>query len=846
MDIKSLLEEDGFNCKYIANTYGGTFASPCPWCGGTDRFRCFPNNGNGGNYLCQQCDRTGTILTYLTEHRGMDRSTAIVLSGITTRFKNTNLRSRLLKKDNVDYLDWLMKRGLTASTIRKYCIVFNTTDIYYDRSVWGITSPVNGSSKKMIVPAGIVIPHINNDDVIQKIKIRRFDPQARNKYHILAGSNNAIMILGSGNYHIVVESELDGFLLDQEVGDLVTVVVLGSAQNRPDALIMKKLVNSDLVLLALDNDRAGVESSYDWWMKSVPNAKRWPILNGKDPGEAFQSGVNIRDWIKAGLLNYDSLGNVDEKQHQVVSIQSCQISDKDIKRSLAVLAEFKNKKAVFVNIITTGDDTFNDVISEIHLSDSGNTILRIKGDDSLRKANAELKLLFSTENIKIFYGAKSQLKFLFNHGFKVNGPIMDQNIAKKLIHNGTIKIDDWVSIERMKIGNKSIVEELKTNDLGVVLQLEMDCIPVMTQMELNGMLIDKSRVNNLLDGRKNFLIPIEKRLHDYFGNININSSQQLRDACTSKGIQIPDTKKEMLMPLVEKYPILQSVIDYRRITGHINKCKKILKSIYPETGRVYPLYDQVVDTGRLSCSNPNIHGIPKLKDFRNLFAAPKGSKLIRADFSQVELRVAAEISGDPTMINAFRANQDLHKLTASLIMKKPIEDISDIERQRAKAVNFGLLFGMSAKSLQASALNSYGVYLSLKYAEKFRRRFYFSYKGFADWQQQQLYKTETRTLSKRRRIWKNQLPRPTQLFNSPIQGTAADILKKSLVLVSGNLFKWDSKIIGTIHDEILVETINESVDTVKEAVEQSMIEAGKFYLKSIPVKVEITDSDTWR
>jgi DNA polymerase I len=876
MDIKSLLEEDGCICKYQSNTYNGTYSSPCPSCGGTDRFRCFPNNGNGGNYLCQKCKKTGNVLRYLTEYRGIDYSAASALSGIIIEYKSINLRTRLLEKDNkfkdpsdppciewqqqasgliqiavkniwhqdnVVYLDWLMKRGLTASTIRKYSIGFNCADIYYDRSVWGIDVP-NNSSNKMIVPAGIVIPYINNG-VIQKIKIRRFDPQ-QNKYHFLSGSNNSVMVLGSGTYHIIVESELDGILLEQEAGNLVTIIVLGSAQNKPDALIMKQLVNSGLVLLALDNDRAGVESSYDWWMKTVSNAKRWPVLNGKDPGESFQNGVNIRDWVKAGLLNYNPSCNVNSKQNQALNNQSNQVSNKDIKRSLAVLAELKDKNAVFVNIITTGNGSFKDIISEIHLSDSGNRILRINRDESLKKANAELKLLFSKDSCKIFYSAKSQIKFLINHGFKLNGPILDQNIAKKLIHNGTIDIEDRISIEQMKIGNKSIVEELKTNNLGAVFQLEMDCIPVIAQMELNGMLIDKQGLNKLLNNLKKDLVPIEKRLHGYFGNININSSQQLKDACNSKGIQISGTKKEMLIPLVKEYSILQTVIDYRQIKNHINKCKEILKNLNPETERVHPLYNQVVDTGRMSCSNPNIHGIPKLKKFRNLFVAPEGSRIIRADFSQIELRVAAEISGDPTMINAFKAKQDLHKLTASLIMQKPVKDISDSERQRAKAVNFGLLFGMSAKSLQESAIKSYGVYLSIEDAEKFKMRFYLSYKGFAKWQQQQINKIETRTLSKRRRIWKDQLPKPTQLFNSPIQGTAADIMKKSLVLLSNKLFEWDSKIIGTIHDEILVETPIGNVAMVKNIVEKSMVEAGDSYLGSVLVKVDVSDSDTWK
>ena len=154
----------------------------------------------------------------------------------------------------------------------------------------------------MIFPAGIVIPHVEGD-VVHKIKIRCTAPNARNKYHVVSGSNNSVMTLGTGKFHIVVESELDGILIEQKAGDLVTVVVLGSAQNRPDSLLMTKLRDSRLVLLALDNDKAGAQSSYEWWMRVVPAAKRWPVLNGKDPGESFQNGIDIRDWVIAGIRN---------------------------------------------------------------------------------------------------------------------------------------------------------------------------------------------------------------------------------------------------------------------------------------------------------------------------------------------------------------------------------------------------------------------------------------------------------------------------------------------------------------------------------------------------------------
>jgi DNA polymerase I len=872
MDIKTLVEEDGFICRYQADTYNGTYSSPCPWCGGKDRFRCFPNNGNGGNYFCQKCGKKGSVLRYLTEYRGMDYSAAIKLSGHVPQQRNSSLRTRLLKmdndfkdpsdppcniwqqqasgliqvaadniwhKNNVGHLDWLMKRGLTASTIRKYQIGFNCANIYPDRSVWGIDVP-NSSSNKMIVPAGIVIPHINNG-VIQKIKIRRFDPQAKNKYHLLAGSNSSVMVLGSGICHIVVESELDGILLAQEAGDLVTVIVLGSANNRPDSAVMEQLVNSGLVLLALDNDKAGIESSYHWWIKTVPNAKRWAILKGKDPGESYQNGVNIRYWVKAGLLTYipslklDVTGNP-KKENKDINIQ----------QQLERLARLAGEKAIFINVVTTGDDPFKESIKEIHLSGSGSSIFRLKGEKILERARKELAAIFSTNNYKIFYNAKPQLKFLINHDFNVTGHIFDQKLSKQLIYNGTVNVEDQISIDVMKSSNKKLVSDIQQYGLREVSILESECVPVIVQIELNGMLIDKEAVNELLSELKKHLIPLKADLHLFLGEINLDSHKELKTALISKGISVQSTKKKMLIPLLKKYPIFMVLIEYRRIKGNIQKCNEILRNINPDTGRVHPVYNQIVNTGRMSCSKPNIHSIPKKKEFRRLFIAPEGSAIIRADFSQIELRVAAEISNDNRMRAAFKNGQDLHRLTASLIMNKSIDQISDDERQRAKPVNFGLLFDMSAQGLQEYAMTSYQVFLPIEEAEIFRNRFLSGYQGFAQWQQKQRFKVETRTLSERRRIWKDQVIRPSQLLNSPIQGTAADILKKSLVILSDALMGKDAKIIGTIHDEILVKNSNENVEKIKSIVEHSMIKAGKCYLKSVPVEVDVSDSNTWQ
>ena len=174
----------------------------------------------------------------------------------------------------------------------------------------------------------------------------------------------------------------------------------------------------------------------------------------------------------------------------------------------------------------------------------------------------------------------------------------------------------------------------------------------------------------------------------------------------------------------------------------------------PHTGRIHAEYNQLgADTGRFSCRNPSLQNIPKDKSFRSCFVAAPGNVLIRADYSQIELRIAAEITGDNKMIEAFTNGDDLHRLTASIFSKKPIDQIKKEERQAAKAVNFGLIYAMGAETLMNYAKNNYGVSLTLDQAENFRNQYFAEYRGIKRWHDrvQDSNSWETRTLGNRRK-----------------------------------------------------------------------------------------------
>jgi len=198
-------------------------------------------------------------------------------------------------------MTWLHKRGLRDETIDRAELGWIRTDLFLDRQAWGLKpeKTEDGKDKKLWLPAGLVIPLMENDHV-SRLRIRR--PAGKPRYVVVSGSDMGPMTwtLDQGAV-VIVESELDGLLIRQEAGDLVGVVALGSAQSKPDIEAERVLKSANTLLIALDYDKAGAEASYRHWLKSYPNARRWPVPVGKDPGEAFQMGLGIREWIEVGL-----------------------------------------------------------------------------------------------------------------------------------------------------------------------------------------------------------------------------------------------------------------------------------------------------------------------------------------------------------------------------------------------------------------------------------------------------------------------------------------------------------------------------------------------------------------
>ena len=276
-------------------------------------------------------------------------------------------------------------------------------------------------------------------------------------------------------------------------------------------------------------------------------------------------------------------------------------------------------------------------------------------------------------------------------------------------------------------------------------------------------------------------------------------------------IELANTKEDTISRC--DHPLARTLLSHKKIAKVLGTYGASLLEKVEEDGRIYASWYQIgAGTGRMACSSPNLQNLPP--EVRKHVRAPKGRTLVKADYSQIELRIAAKISGDERMLEAYEGGEDLHTITAKGITGQ--EEITKDERKLAKAVNFGLIYGQGAEGLRNYALNSYGVELNSMEAERYRRRFFETYLGLKAWHDREYRElkkgsTETRTLTGRRRTGVTKF---TERLNSPVQGTGADGLKLALAYLLERRHECPrAQPILAVHDEIVVECDEKEVET---------------------------------
>lgn len=509
-------------------------------------------------------------------------------------------------------------------------------------------------------------------------------------------------------------------------------------------------------------------------------------------------------------------------------------------------------------------------------------------------------LFASVKPIKIFHNAKFDIKMLKYHfNFEFDN-IFDTMLASQIISAGlpakhnlrevtnrylnknvdkSEQRSDWsgelsdsqlrYAIEDVKVllPLREKLRELIINEKLVrVAKLEFDCCIAVSEMELNGCKLDEEKwmgIQNIIEKKHEELsLDIQKNLSassnqlslfEGFASININSSSQLVEALNNMGILIKDSSEKTLIEHKGKHEVIDKILEYRGLQKALSSYgKNIVEHINTHTKRIHADFNQLrTDTGRFSCSNPNLQQIPATEEYRSCFVADTGNKLVIADYSQVELRILAELSKDVQFIRAFESGEDLHKATASSMFGVPIEEVTKEMRTQAKSINFGLAYGRGAGSL------SLQINTSIEEAKQLINIYFQVYSGIKNWLYragQDAIKNEySRTLSNRLRKYSFDKSIRSEVAtidrqgkNSPIQGTSADITKQALILISKSIKGTPVKLINTVHDEIILETPIDKAEWAAKQLEEDMVNAAKVYMKKVPIVVDVHIADYWK
>lgn len=508
---------------------------------------------------------------------------------------------------------------------------------------------------------------------------------------------------------------------------------------------------------------------------------------------------------------------------------------------------------------------------------------------------------------KIAQNSKYEYSILLRHGLEIKGPLFDTMLASYLLNPASRSHNlDSLAMEYLgyqtttykevtKKGKKEIpfsevdlnaacnyacedaditlklkhILEAKVEEEGLsrlLRELEIPLVPVLARMELAGVLVDTEHLALISKEMERLMENLQNDIFHLAGEeFNINSTKQLGHILFEK-LKLKPVKKtkkgglstgmEVLEKLALEHPLPKLVLEYRQLTKlHSTYVLSLPKMINPRTGRIHTSFNQAVtSTGRLSSSDPNLQNIPIRTEWgrkiRQAFIAPKGYKLISADYSQIELRILAHFAEDEKLIEAFVENRDIHQQTAAEIFGVALEEVTPEMRRRAKTVNFGIIYGMSPYGL------SQDLGISVEEAKSYIELYFSRYPGVRRFIEETIQKAKetemVHTIMGRRRFIPEISSRNRNVremgerfaINTPIQGSAADIIKLAMIEVDKRLLEENlqSKMILQVHDELLIEAPEEEVEKVSQMVKDAM--EGVYKLK-VPLKVDVGIGDNW-
>lgn len=520
---------------------------------------------------------------------------------------------------------------------------------------------------------------------------------------------------------------------------------------------------------------------------------------------------------------------------------------------------------------------------------------------------AALKTVLEDPNIKkVGQNLKYDLTILARHGVELQGVVYDtmlesytldstgrhnmDDLAKRFLHHDTIHFEDLAGKGKGQLTFDQIeidkAAEYAAEDADVTFKLhqvlwpqlnqtpslvklftevELPLSQVLARMERNGVLIDSDLLYQQSQEINARLIQLEQQAHQLAGQaFNLASTKQLQEILFGKlGLPVlkktpkgaPSTNEEVLEELAYEHELPKLLVEHRGFSKlKSTYTDKLPQMIDPNTGRVHTSYHQAVTiTGRLSSSDPNLQNIPTRSEegrkIRQAFIAPQGFKVVAADYSQIELRIMAHLSADAGLAYAFSHGLDVHRSTAAEVFDVPLEQVTSQQRYRAKAINFGLIYGMSAFGLARQ------LQIPRNEAQTYIDRYFHRYPGVKqfmnDIQEKAKQQGYVETLLGRR-LYLPELKSSNGMrrkaaervaINAPMQGTAADIIKKAMIDIDRFIAdKEDIRMIMQVHDELVFEVKEDKVEYYEKIIKDMMENAVKL---SVPLIVEVNFGDNW-
>ena len=407
----------------------------------------------------------------------------------------------------------------------------------------------------------------------------------------------------------------------------------------------------------------------------------------------------------------------------------------------------------------------------------------------------------------------------------------------------------------------------KLNETGMkdlFTKIEMPLVFTLYDMERNGVKIEAEALKIYGEQLGNRIVEVEKQIYDQTGEtFNINSPKQLGVILFEK-LGLPHGKKtktgystsaDILEKLAPEYPVVSDILEYRQLTKLKSTYADGLANYISEDGRIHGKFNQTITaTGRISSTEPNLQNIPVRMELgrliRKVFIPEKDYVFVDADYSQIELRILAHCSGDEQLINAYKEARDIHRITASQVFHIPFDEVTDLQRRNAKAVNFGIVYGISSFGL------SEDLSITKKEAAQYIENYFKTYPGIKTFLETSVEHAKEKgyvvTLFGRRRpvpelASSNFMQRAfgeRVAMNSPIQGTAADIMKIAMIGVNRRLkeAQMKSRLVLQVHDELLIEAHRDEVEQVKEILAYEMEHAASLL---VPLDVDMHVGDNW-